>query len=427
MLQWVYNIKQEGALKVENGALANLNNVINTHNNEKTVDYLAKFFRSHGLNKATPNLVFAKLVELDRLSRAELICLAEGLYNITGVESIDPKQLFEKEEIMAYTQAQDKMDYYPTTIAAQRTLDYRDRKILDFLNETYGNYKTKHTYFFIYDTKIRQEERENEKQLGDFDAIEIVTLMQSMKGSLSTRKNALSLVKKYMNWYWRENPEENPMLDIEKNTPLVIVNDSHLSSKYIPVDELEDISTELTTTDDNSVFPIDGMIAALIRQGLTAKEVANLRFADFNFQNGTVKVKTNGAGIKLVKLDPHVLHWVMETREDNRPVGHPPIYLNIVDDHIIRIPSSTYNVDKAVENIRRRLAKFKNAGYKPLSESVLIMSKKIDLLDNIVATQGVVTKDDFIKVQEMFGNKGSSWFKIRTEYEAVRGAKHIRL
>ena len=58
---------------------------------------------------------------------------------------------------------------------------------------------------------------------------------------------------------------------------------------------------------------------------------------------------------------------------------------------------------------------------------MLIISKKIDLLDNIVKTKGVVTKDDFIRVQEMFGNKGSSWFKIRTEYEAVRGAKNIRL
>lgn len=427
MLQWVYNIKQEGDLIVENDTLVTLNNVINAHNNEKTVDYLTKYFRSHGLNKATPNLVFAKLVKLDRLSQTELICLAEGLYSITGVESINPKRLFKKEEVEVYLQTQEQSDYYPTTIAAQRILDHKDKKVLEFLNETYGNYKTKHTYFFIYDTKIRQEERENGKQLGDFDAVEIITLMQSMKGSLSTRKNALSFVKKYMSWYWRENPEENPMLDIERGTPLVVVNDSHLSSKYIPMNELEEEATRLATAGDNSVFPIDGMIATLIRQGLTAEEVASLRFSDFNFNNGTVKVKTNGTGIKLIKLDTHVLHWVTETKEDNRPVGHPPIYLNIVDDHIIRVPSVTYDEKKAVENIRRRLTKFKNAGYKPLSESVLIMSKKIDLLDNVVATQGIVTKEDFIKVQELFGNKGSSWFKIRTEYEAVRGAKHIRL
>lgn len=412
---------------MENSIFATLNSVIDTHNSEQTVDYLTKHFRSHGLNKATPNLVFAKMVSLDKLSQTELICLSEGLYSITGIEKINPKNLFEGEELEVYHELQEQTDYYPTTIAAQRALDYRDKKVLDFLNETYGNYKTKHTYFFIYDSKIRQEERDNSKQLGDFDAVEIITLMQSMKGSLSTRKNALSFVKKYMKWYWRENPEENPMLDIEKGTPLVLVNDSHLSSKYIPMMELEEEAKKLVVAEDNPVFPIDGMIATLIRQGLTAEEVASLRFSDFNYQTNTVKIKTKTSGLKLVKLDSHVLHWVRETEEDNRPVGHPPIYLNIVDDHIIRVPSTTYDEKKAVENIRRRLSKFKNAGYRPLSENVLIISKKIDLLDNIVKTKGVVTKDDFIRVQEMFGNKGSSWFKIRTEYEAVRGAKNIRL
>ena len=180
--------------------------------------------------------------------------------------------------------------------------------------------------------------------------------MQTMKGSLSTRKNALSLVKKYMKWYWRENPEENPMLDIDRGTPLVVVNDSHLSSNYVPIAELEDELKKLTIAGDNPVFPMDAMIATLIRQGLTAEEVASLRFSDFNFSTGMVKIKTKNSGIKLVKLDPHVLHWVTETREDNRPVGHPPLYLNIIDDHIIRVSTPEYDEKKAIENIRRRLS-----------------------------------------------------------------------
>lgn len=419
--------KQEGVLNLENIISATLDKVIDTHNNEKVLDYLTNHFRSCGLNKATPSLVFAKMVKTNKLSQTEQICLTEGLYSVTGVEAVNPKKLFDSKDLDEYHEVQEQSDYYPTTIATQRALDYKDRKILEFLNETYGNYKTKHTYFFIYDSKIRQEERENGKQLGDFDAVEIITLMQTMKGSISTRKNALSLIKKYMKWYWKLSPEDNPMLDIDNGTPLVVVNDKHLSSSFIPVAELEDEVKKLTVAGDNSVFPIDAMIASLIRQGLTAKEVASLRFRDFDMKNNTVKVKTKSNGMKLVKLDPHVLHWVTETYEDDRPVGHPPIYLNIVDDHIVRIPSSTYDETKAVENIRRRLSKFKNAGYKPLSENVLITSKKIDLLDGIAKSKGVVTKEDFMKVQEMFGNKGSSWFKIRTEYEAVRGAKNIRL
>ena len=84
---------------MENSIFAMLNKVVESHNNEQTVEYLTKHFRSHGLNKATPSLVFAKMITLDKLSQTELICLAEGLYSFTGIEEVNPKNLFEGEEL----------------------------------------------------------------------------------------------------------------------------------------------------------------------------------------------------------------------------------------------------------------------------------------------------------------------------------------
>ena len=118
---------------MENSIFATLNKVIDSHNNEQTVEYLTKHFRSRGLNKTTPSLVFAKVVTLDKLSQTELICLAEGLYSFTGMEEVNPKNLFDSEELEVYHELQEQTDYYPTTIATQRILDYKDRKILDFL------------------------------------------------------------------------------------------------------------------------------------------------------------------------------------------------------------------------------------------------------------------------------------------------------
>ena len=94
---------------------------------------------------------------------------------------------------------------------------------------------------------------------------------------------------------------------------------------------------------------------------------------------------------------------------------------------MIKVTSNTYTKEQGIKSIRRRLAKFKEVGYKPLNENLLLMSKKIDLLDDIVSNKGYVTRDDFIDVQSKFGNSGSSWFKIRTEYEATRGAEHISI
>ena len=144
--------------------------VIDKYNNEDVIDSLSSHFRTNALNKAIPNLVFAKVTPIQNLSNVELICLVEGLFELTKLSIITPSKLFSKEELEEYDNLkQGTSNYTPSTI--QRELDENDRKILRFLNETYGNYNTKHTYFFIYDTKIKSEEKENQKELALFTPV----------------------------------------------------------------------------------------------------------------------------------------------------------------------------------------------------------------------------------------------------------------
>ena len=214
--------------------LETIEKVVDRYNNEDVIDSLSSHFRSNGLNKAIPNLVFAKATQLKKLSNVELVCLVEGLHEVSNLSIIAPTKIFSAKDLEEYGNLkQGSANFAPSTL--QRQLDENDEKVVQFLNETYGNYNTKYTYFFIYDTKIKQEEKENKKGLGDFTPIEVMTMLQTLKGSLSTRKNTLTFVSNYMKWYWKDSPQNNPMLDIDDKSSLIIVNNKQISKQYIDV------------------------------------------------------------------------------------------------------------------------------------------------------------------------------------------------
>lgn len=399
--------------------------VIDKYNNEDVIDSLSSHFRTNALNKAIPNLVFAKVTPIQNLSNVELICLVEGLFELTKLSIITPSKLFSKEELEEYDNLkQGTSNYTPSTI--QRELDENDRKILRFLNETYGNYNTKHTYFFIYDTKIKSEEKENQKELALFTPVEVIAMFQTLKGSLTTKKNTLTFVTNYMKWYWQDSPDENPMLDIDDKSSLIIKNNKQISNQYVDIEELDEGLEELVDNPDNSIIPLDAFVAKAIRDGITVEQLANARYQDFDLVKNTVKIKTQ-KGLKLITVSEGTIYWLQESKNDERPLGKAKVVLNSVEGHVIKVSTDTYTQEQGIKSIRRRLAKFKEVGYRPLNENSLVMSKKIDLLDKVVAIKGVVTRDDFIEVQNKFGNSGSSWFKIRTEYEAIRGKAHISI
>ena len=405
--------------------LETIEQVVDRYNNEDVIDSLSSHFRKYGLNKAIPNLIFAKATPLKNLSNVELICLVEGLYETSNLSIISPTKLFNEKELKEYENLkQGSANFTPSTL--QRRLDKNDEQVVKFLNETYGNYNTKYTYFFIYDTKIRPEEKENKKALGEFSPIEVMTMLQTLKGSLSTRKNTLTFVTNYMKWYWKDNPQNNPMLDIDDKSSLIIVNNKQISKQYIDIQELNQDLEDLVDNPTNSIIPLDAFIVKAIRDGITVEQLANAKYEDFDLVKNKVKIKSD-KGIRLLNLSEATTYWLQESRYDKRPLGKAGVVLNSVDNHVIKVTSNTYTKEQGIKSIRRRLAKFKEVGYKPLNENLLLMSKKIDLLDDIVSSKGYVTRDDFIDVQSKFGNSGSSWFKIRTEYEATRGAEHISI
>ena len=101
--------------------------------------------------------------------------------------------------------------------------------------------------------------------------------------------------------------------------------------------------------------------------------------------------------------------------------------MRIVDDHIIKMSTDEYTEEQALSSIKRRMTKFRDNGFMPLSEKVLINSRMVDILDDIVEKQGYVTTDDFKRLQVQFGNDENSYFSLRRNYEKLRGKDRIQL
>ena len=120
--------------------LNHLQDIIDDYNSESTIDYVSREFRANGLNKSTPNLVFANPSLLKKISETELICMTYALHKYTQRTEIDPNKNFTEEQLMQFKNMQDEgSSYTPTTIIGARRLDANDNMMLQFLNETYGN------------------------------------------------------------------------------------------------------------------------------------------------------------------------------------------------------------------------------------------------------------------------------------------------
>lgn len=199
-----------------------------------------------------------------------------------------------------------------------------------------------------------------------------------------------------------------------------------MSNKYVQFNELEEDLTKLEMDDYNDICCMDVMIALLLRSGVTTDEIVKLRNSNFDFEKQLITVK-NGKAIRKLKLDSKVLKWVVKSRDWDGVVPRTRFVMNTLDDHVIRLNGDVYDEEQARRSIKRRLAKFREVGFRPINENVLINSKKIDVLDGLVEKQGYLRTEDFKKVQVQYGNSEASYFKLKADYQAVRGSENIRL
>ena len=196
--------------------------------------------------------------------------------------------------------------------------------------------------------------------------------------------------------------------------------------KYINYDELAKSLREIGNDEYCNIREMEIMIVLLMRNGISMREIAKLRNSDFDFEKKLVTIKGEKS-IRKLKLDDETLYWVKASRDEDGTIPGTRHQMKIVDDHIIKMSTDSYTEQQAISSIKRRMNKFRDNGFTPISEKVLVNSKMIDMLDDIVAKRGYVTTDDFKHIQVQFGNDEKSYFKLRRDYEALRGNEFIKL
>lgn len=399
------------------------------NNNKKVINDVANSFLNRGLNKAMAKRVFASSERLNDLSKMELMCFVESLHYATANASIRLEKLFDEEELQDYHNQRDlkHVEYLPKDY---EELEERQLAKLEFLNEKYGNRNTKQHYYYLYLAHIKEEEDYHERDLCEFSLYEIIDTMQGVIGSISTRNNTLSFITKYLDYCVEKGfIMDNVLNYVDHNDPnqsLVDKSKEIVENNYIDFDELSQELAWLEKDEDNNIHPLDVMIVLLLRSGITNKEIAHLKNSDFDFKNRMVTIRGEGK-IKKVKLHEDVLHWVDVAKNSSGIIPKTRFVLKTLDDHIIKLNGEVYDVEQAIKSIKRRLAKFKEIGFRTLNENILLTCKKIDILDGIFAKQGTLTTEDFQNVQVQFGNSKASYFKLRTDYELTRGGENIEM
>lgn len=167
-------------------------------------------------------------------------------------------------------------------------------------------------------------------------------------------------------------------------------------NKYVQFNELEQGLTILERDDYNDICCMDVMIVLLLRSGVAIDDIVKLKNSDFDFNKQLVTIRNNNTIHKL-KLDEKVLNWVIKSRDWDGKVPRTRFVMNTLEDHVIRLNGDVYDEEQARRSIKRRLAKFREAGFRPMNENVLINSKKIDVLDGLVERQGGLGTEDFKK------------------------------
>ena len=396
------------------------------NNNKKVIEFVANEFLNKGLSKSLAKRIFVDSKRVHQLNKeSDLICFVDALYRATRDNSINPKVLFTKKELDNYHDniKKNKSIYIPNNY---ENLSQRAKNKLEFINDTYGNRNSQQTFYYLYLAHIKEEEDYLDRDLCDFTLLEINDTMQGVIGSIATKNMTLAFINKYLDYCVDKGIINGNVLSQHGELSLIDKNKEQLENNYVTFEELNDELSWLESDEKNNIHPIDIMIVMLLRSGISIREIVSLRNRDFDFDRKFVTIKNNN-GLKRISLNSMTLKWVEIAKNTDGKIKGTRHYLESIDDHIIKITDTHYDEENVIKLVKKRLTKFKTVGFRTLNENILITCKKIDLLDGFVAKNGYVCTEDFKKVQRYFGNSEASYFKLKTEYELIRGSLNIKV
>lgn len=292
--------------------------------------------------------------------------------------------------------------------------DKYEFKKLEFINEQYSNDNTQKTFWYLYKKLVHDIECKSKKDVSKFSLSEMESLIRSFNVAITTKRNTLNFIQKYNEWCVVNNITEENSLENIKLERMLSAPDVNRNINYISFEELYKNCMWLESDPDTDIIMLDVLIALLMRSGLKATEIVDMRYSDVNYKNGCVEFESDGKIIKR-HLKKFVLKALNEVKETVYLVGASKRPLLIIDDHVVKTLDPAYDKEKMYKNIRKRMSKFKTH-YRSLNENILITSLKIDDLLEIKNEKGSLKISDYKDIQVKYGNSPSSYQKIREDY-----------
>lgn len=380
----------------------------------ETRKFLARGFIKQGMNKSRAYELMKDKSLFNSATEQELLVFAYELNKLCD-EKIDIKKSFSKNTIEEFNSTKVLDEFIPINYDDE---NYFEKNKLEFVNDCYSNENTKRTFWHLYKSIIQNYEKKFNKDLCRFNVFEIEEMIKGISSALTTKRNIISFIQIYNDWcVENEIVDSNNLSGIDIKT-ILSAPDVNKNSSYVSYEELYKNCMWLENKPDNDIIMLDVMIALLMRSGLRASDIVDMRYSDIDFETGYVKFDTEDMHIKR-HLKKFVLKVIREVEDEVYLVGAAKRPLLKIDNHVVKVLDSSYDKDKVSKNIRKRMSKFKNV-YRPLNENILINSLKFDDLNEIENNNGTVTIKDYKQIQEKYGNNANSYQKLREDYQIYK-------
>ena len=395
---------------IYNNLLTEIFSILSDIESIETRKKISRGFTKRGFNKVRAYDLMRDKNLFNHATDIELLIFVTELNNLSE-KKISVEKYFNKDEIENFNKIKLLDEYIPSNYDEN---NIHENYKLEFINDSYMNENTKRTFWHLYTTLIKCFEEKFNKDLCEFNLIQIEEMIKGINVAITTKRNLISFIDRYNDWCVDYELTDSNNLEGVDLKSLLTAPGIDRSSSYISFEELYKNCIWLENKADNDIIMLDVMIALLMRSGLRTSDIVNMRYSDINFETGDVEFKSDEKIIKL-HLENYIVKIIKEVKETVWLIGAAKRPLLIVDDHVVKVLDPEYNKEKVANNIRKRMSKFKVC-YRPLNENILINSLKFDDLNDIEKSNGSVAIKDYKSIQEKYGNNPSSYQKLREDY-----------
>lgn len=251
--------------------------------------------------------------------------------------------------------------------------DFQKNKI-DYLEESVLEEETKAFYWKILNKKINQFELDKNKDLYDFTEMEIKDILRSLPSiNPNVIKVTFSIMTRYIDWAYNRkfNYTGNPCYNIEIND--IIEANTRIKSAYVIMDDFWDVMEEIECSD------VDKMILVLLRYGVNAKQIPNVKWDDIDKEKKTMTIYVDGEP-SVLPIDEEFITYLDKCKLCS--MYYKNYLVEYIDKgYVIKVTNHTHpNLNKITNtSVTNRVAVIRRNNNINIKILDLTLSRKIDL------------------------------------------------